>query len=88
VESGYHRVIDEHIFYWIAVEEDIVQSYSELMASSENPKIKEILGNIVQDSRKHAEMLRDVSETFRQIILDEEKHARLIRGLAEQAGED
>lgn len=85
VESGYDRVIDEHITYWIAVEEDIVDSYSKLIAKTENPKIRTILSDIVADSRRHAEMLRSVAETFRKIMLDEEKHARLIQQLAEEA---
>ena len=70
VESGYDRVIDEHITYWIAVEEDIVDSYSKLIAKTENPKIRTILSDIVADSRRHAEMLRSVAETFRKIMLD------------------
>jgi rubrerythrin len=85
VESGYDRVIDEHITYWIAVEEDIVDSYSKLIAKTENPKIRTTLSHIVADSRRHAEMLRSVAETFRKIMLDEEKHARLIQQLAEEA---
>ena len=84
VESGYDRVIDEHITYWIAVEEDIVDSYNKLIAKTENPKIRTILSDIVADSRRHAEMLRSVAETFRKIMLDEEKHARLIQQLAEE----
>jgi bacterioferritin (cytochrome b1) len=85
VESGYDRVIDEHITYWIAVEEDIVDSYSKLIAQTENPKIRATLGQIVADSRRHADMLRSVAETLRKIMLDEEKHARLIQQLAEEA---
>ena len=85
VESGYDRVIYEHITYWIAVEEDIVDSYSKLIAQTENPKIRATLGQIVADSRRHADMLRSVAETFRKIMLDEEKHARLIQQLAEEA---
>jgi len=85
VESGYDRIIDEHITYWIAVEEDIVDSYSKLIAQTENPKIRATLSQIVADSRRHADMLRSVAETFRKIMLDEEKHARLIQQLAEEA---
>ena len=88
VESGYDRVIDEHITFWIAVEEDIVDSYSKLIAKTENPKIRSILSYIVADSRRHAKMLRSVAETFRKIMLDEEKHARLIQQLAEEAHEE
>jgi uncharacterized membrane-anchored protein YjiN (DUF445 family) len=84
VESGYDRVIDEHIAYWIAVEEDIVDSYSALVTKTDNQKIRTTLERIVADSRRHAEMLRTVAETFRKIMLDEEKHARLIQQLVEE----
>lgn len=85
VESGYHRVIDEHISYLIAVEEDIIESYAKLIASTDDVKIKAVLAKIIDDSRKRGEMLRAVSESFRKIMLDEEEHAKLLRRLAEGA---
>lgn len=88
VESGYDRVIDEHIAYWIAVEEDIVESYTQLIAGTDDPKVKEVLSTIVEDSRRHAQMLRAMSETFNKIILDEERHAKLIQELAREAGKE
>jgi rubrerythrin len=82
VESGYHAVIDEHISYWIAVEEDVADSYSKIAERTDNAKVKTVLEKIVSDSRKHAQMLRAVSGTFDEIIKDEEEHARLLGELA------
>ena len=62
-----------------------MDSYSKLIAKTENPKIRTILSDIVADSRRHAEMLGSVAETLRKIMLDEEKHARLVQQLAEEA---
>jgi len=84
VEAGYHGVIDEHISYWIAVEEDVADSYSKLMERTDNPKVKAVLEKIVNDSRRHAEMLRAVSDTIEKIMKDEEEHAKLIEELAKK----
>ena len=84
VESGYHGVIDEHISYWIAVEEDVADSYSRIAESTDNPKVKTVLEKIVSDSRRHAQMLKTVLGTFESIIKDEEEHARLLGELAKE----
>jgi rubrerythrin len=84
VESGYHGVIDEHISYWIAVEEDVADSYSKIADRTDDAKVKTVLARIVSDSRRHAQMLRDVLGTFEKIIRDEEEHARLLGELAKE----
>ncbi|HXZ97877.1 MAG TPA: hypothetical protein VED24_00760 [Candidatus Acidoferrum sp.] len=85
IESGYHGVIDEHISYWIAVEEDVVDSYSRIADRTDDAKVKAVLARIVSDSRRHAQMLRDVSGTLEKIIRDEQEHARLLGELAKEA---
>jgi len=84
VESGYHRVIDDHISHWIAVEEGIIESYSRLVTNTDDPHVKRVLESIVADSRRHAQMLRGVSDTLGKIMADEEKHAKLIQALADE----
>ena len=84
VESGYHGVIDEQISYWIAVEEDVADSYSKIAERTDDPKVKAVLARIVSDSRRHAQILRDVLGAFEKIIRDEEEHARLLGELAKE----
>lgn len=81
VESGYHAVIDENITYWKAVEEDIVESYTKLIASSENLQLKQTLEHIVEDSKKHRRLLDQVSALLKEIVIDEEKHAKMLTNL-------
>ena len=81
VESGYHSVIDENVTYWKAVEEDIIDSYSKLIASSENPQLKQTLEHIVEDSKKHRRLLDQVSSLLREIVVDEDKHAKMLTAL-------
>ena len=35
VESGFYKILNDHITYWIAVEEDVVDSYTRLLERSE-----------------------------------------------------
>jgi rubrerythrin len=86
VESGYHGGIDEHVSYWIAVEEDVADSYSKIAERTDNAKVKTVLAKIVSDSRRHAQMLKDVLGTFEKITKDEEEHARLLGELARETG--
>ncbi len=81
VESGYHSVIDENLAYWKAVEEDVIESYSKLIEGSESPEMKKTLAEIVEDSKKHARMLDQISRMFDEIITDEEKHAKMLMNL-------
>ncbi len=81
VESGYHSVIDENLSYWMAVEEDVIESYTKLIEKSGSPEMRKTLEKIVDDSRKHRRMLDEVSKMLREIVSDEEKHAKMLTNL-------
>jgi rubrerythrin len=85
VESGYHGVIDENISYWLAVEEDIVESYTKLAKKSNDRKTKTTLNKIVDDSKNHIRMLTSIRKAFDKIMADEHRHATLLQELAERA---
>ena len=84
VESGYHGVIDENIAYWLAVEEDIVESYTKLVKQSENKKIKTTLSRIIEDSKNHIRILTSIKKSFTKIMTDEQRHAQLLESLREE----
>jgi len=84
VESGYHGVIDENIAYWLAVEEDIIESYTKLMKQTNNRKIKTTLARIIDDSKNHVRMLTSIKKAFAKIMADEQRHARLLEGLTDE----
>jgi len=81
VESGFHAVIEENLSYWLAVEEDLVQSYTKLIKSSENKKTRATLSKIVEDSRNHVRMLSSIRKAFNKIMSDEQRHARMLEEL-------
>lgn len=84
VEIGYHGVIDENIAYWLAVEEDIVESYIKLVKQSDNKRIKTTLTRIIEDSKNHIRILTSIKKSFTKIMSDEQRHAALLESLREE----
>lgn len=78
VESGYHATIDEYLFYWMAVEEDVVESYTKLVQTIQNSEVKGTLEQLIEDSKKHRRTLEHVSVMLNEIMRDEERHARML----------
>jgi ferritin-like metal-binding protein YciE len=78
VESGYHATIDEYLSYWMAVEEDVVESYSKLVETIQNSEVKRTLEQLIEDSKKHRKMLEYISVSLNEIMKDEERHARML----------
>jgi len=84
VEMGYHGVIEENISYWLAVEEDIVDSYTKLMKQTDSRKIKTTLTKIIEDSKNHIRILTSIKKSFNKIMTDEQRHAKLLQELADE----
>jgi len=84
VEMGYHGVIEENISYWLAVEEDIVDSYTKLVKETDSRKIKTTLTKIIEDSKNHIRILTSIKKSFNKIMTDEQRHAKLLQELADE----
>lgn len=84
VETGYHGVIEENLDYWLAVEEDIIDSYTKLTKQTDNKKIKLTLSKITEDSRNHVRILTSIRKSFTKIMNDEQRHAKMLEGLREE----
>jgi rubrerythrin len=84
VETGFHSIIETNVSYWLAVEEDVADSYKRLIKNSDNKKIKSTLTRIVADSKNHVRILTSIRKSFDKIMHDEQRHARLLQGLAEE----
>ena len=81
VESGYYSVIHENVSYWIAVEEDVIESYTKLMETSPGTQLMSTLQSIVEDSKKHRSMLSRISSTLDSIVADEKRHEKMLSEL-------
>jgi rubrerythrin len=84
VEIGYHGVIEENLTHWLAVEQDIIESYTKLAKQSDSKKIKNTLTQIVEDSRNHVRILTSIRKSFTKIMTDEQRHAKLLQDLADE----
>ena len=84
VESGYHGVIEENLSYWLAVEEDIVDSYMKLAKKTRSKTIKSTLNKIIKDSKRHILMLTSIRKSFSKIMADEQRHAAMLQELADK----
>lgn len=84
VESGYHGVIEENLSYWLAVEEDIIDSYSRLVKQTDNKKIKTTLTKMIEDSKNHVRILTSIRKSFTKIMTDEQRHAKMLQELEEE----
>jgi len=84
VEIGYHGVIDENIAYWLAVEEDIIESYTKLLKQTDNKQIKTTLTRLIGDSENHVRILTSIKKSFNKIMNDEQRHAQLLESLREE----
>ena len=83
VLSAYQQVIEDNISYWMAVEEDIVESYTKMVNRSESVELKATLNKLIEDSRDHVEVLGSIRENFRKIAADEIRHGKMLEELAE-----
>ena len=87
VESGYHGVIEENISYWLAVEEDIVESYTKLAKKSRSKTVKTTLTKIIKDSENHIRILTSIRKSINRIMVDEHRHAAMLQELADKIRE-
>lgn len=82
VVSAYQRVVEENLSYWLGVEEDIVDSFTKMMNSTESQKMKSALSEIIRDTRNHIEALESIRESFKKILADDQRHAKMLEELA------
>ena len=80
----YQRIIEESISYWLAVEEDMVDSYNKLLKQTNEEKTKSTLTKIIQDSSNHIEALESIRESFRKISADAQRHVDMLQELSKE----
>jgi len=85
VESGYHKVLDEHITYWIAVEEDVVDSYTRLLEQASEGEVKSQLAQIVEGTKNHIRSLESIKQSLSTIMSDTQQFAKLLQNLNKQS---
>jgi rubrerythrin len=77
-------VIEENVSYMIAVEEDIVDSYTKMADRSENIKQRTTFNKLIEDSKEQIEVLKSIRESFRKIAAEEMRHGQMLEELAKE----
>ncbi len=80
VNTGYCDTIKDNLVHWIAVEEDIVDSYARL-AGKAGDKTGKGLENLVTDSKETLFMLRELLNSFESLSQRRASRIRAIRDL-------
>lgn len=76
IRTGYCDPIAENILQWIAVEEDLANSYQKLSAKSSNQELAKALKELEEESRSNITLLRPMlksAEEFGEARIRREK---------------
>jgi bacterioferritin (cytochrome b1) len=84
VFAGYQRIVEENISYWLAVEEDMVESYTKMLNEARDDKTRSTLSEIVRDSKDHIEALESIRENFKKILTDARRHVDMLQEISNQ----
>jgi hypothetical protein len=80
VNTGYCDTIRDNLAHWIAVEEDIVDSYSRLVGRAGN-KYGKSLENLIADSKDTLCTLRELLDSFESLSQRRTSRIQAIRNL-------
>ena len=80
VNTGYCDTIRDNLAHWIAVEEDIVDSYARL-AENLGSKSGKSLGNLIADSKDTLSTLRELLNSFESLSQRRTSRIQAIRDL-------
>jgi hypothetical protein len=76
IRTGYCGPIAENVIQWIAVEEDLANSYQRISEKSESPELKKALNELEEESRQNIALLDSLlksTEEFGQARIRREK---------------
>ena len=84
VNTGYCDTIKDNLAHWIAVEEDIVDSYASLAAKA-GGKSGQGLQSLIADSKDTLSTLRDLLNSFESLSQRRTSRIKAIRDLEKSA---
>jgi rubrerythrin len=87
VQSGFYKILNDHIAYWIAVEEDVVDSYTRLLENTREREVKSNLAQIIEGTKNHIRSLESIKQILSTIVSDTQQFAKLLQNLNKEEGE-
>lgn len=64
VKTGYCDYIKDYLVHWIAVEEDLTESYRKLADKLNDPKVKKTLEEFASESKENVSSLRKLMKSI------------------------
>jgi len=89
IKTGYCDTISENFLAWIAVEEDLADSYSKLSEKFENKeKVKKAITGLSEESRKTIELVQKLLDSVEELGAARDRRRSIIQELIEQNPKD
>ena len=81
VRTGYCEVIKDNLTHWIAVEEDITDSYNRLLQKFVKQEVREGLKKLAMESESNLHLLHDLLKTFGELGQARIKREETLKGI-------
>jgi hypothetical protein len=85
IRTGYTNPMAENIVQWIAVEEDLANSYHKIAARSDSRQLMEALRELEEESRHNITLLQPVLESLERFAEERIRREKLIEHLMQNA---
>jgi hypothetical protein len=84
IKTGYCDTISENLLQWIAVEEDLANSYRKISEKPPNQNLKKAVNELEAESRKNITLLHSMLESVEEFGEARNRREKLIEHLIHQ----
>jgi hypothetical protein len=82
IKTGYCDTIVDYLLQWVAVEEDLANSYVDLIEKSKSEETRKVLAELEQESRQNIARLHTLLKTAEEFSEARTRRERMIENLA------
>ena len=84
IRTGYCDPIAENLLAWIAVEEDLIDSYEKLSEKfAGNQEVKKAIDSLYEESRNNIKMIRNILDSVEELGAARDRRRDILRRLIE-----
>jgi len=84
IGTGYCEPIAENLRAWIAVEEDLIDSYEKLSEKfAENHEVKKAMSMLYEESRNNIKIIQNIHDSIEGLVAARDRRREIVRGLIE-----
>jgi hypothetical protein len=82
IKTGYCDTIVDYLLQWVAVEEDLANSYVDLIEKSKSEEARKVLSELEEESRQNIARLHTLLKTAEEFSEARTRRERMIENLA------